>query len=100
MATTIAALRYLRRDPSALGVATNQRRAFTSLTHHPSVEYLVRASKRDLGLAAFSMHRDDDLTFASLFMLVSVKATAALGQPFCRPNFKPKVDPTGPLSLA
>jgi hypothetical protein len=55
---------------------------FTSLTHHPSVEYLVRASKRDLGLAAFSMHRDDDLTFASLFMLVSVKATAALGQPF------------------
>ena len=45
----------------------------TSLTHHPSVENLVRASERDLRLAAFSMHRDDDLTFAPLFMLVSVK---------------------------
>jgi hypothetical protein len=55
---------------------------FTSLTHHPSVEDLVRASKRHLRLAAFSMHRDDDLTFAPLFMLVLVKAAAALSQPF------------------
>jgi hypothetical protein len=55
---------------------------FTSLAHHPSVEDLARASKRDLGLAAFSMDRDDDLSFAPLFMLVSVKAAAALGQPF------------------
>ena len=33
-----------------------------------------------------SMHCDDDLTFASLFMFVSVKTAAALGQPFpkCR----------------
>jgi hypothetical protein len=54
---------------------------FTSLTHHPSVEDLVRASKGDLSLAAFSMHRDDDLTFAP-HMFVSVKAAAALGQPF------------------
>jgi len=28
------------------------------------------------------MHRDDDLTFAPLFMLVLVKAAAVLGQPF------------------
>ena len=28
------------------------------------------------------MHRDNDLTFAPLFMLVSVKAAAVLGQPF------------------
>jgi hypothetical protein len=28
------------------------------------------------------MHRDHDLTFAPLFMLLSVKATAALAQPF------------------
>jgi hypothetical protein len=28
------------------------------------------------------MHRDDDLTFAPLFMLVSVKAAALFGQPF------------------
>jgi hypothetical protein len=28
------------------------------------------------------MHRDDDLAFAALFMLVSVKAAAVLGQPF------------------
>jgi hypothetical protein len=55
---------------------------FTSLTHHPSVEDLVRASKRHLRLAAFSMDCDDDLTFASLFMFVSVKTAAALGQPF------------------
>jgi hypothetical protein len=46
---------------------------FTSLTHHSSVEDLVRASKRHLRLAAFSMDCDDDLTFASLFMFVSVK---------------------------
>lgn len=52
---------------------------FTSLLHHPRIEDLVRASKRDLRLAAFSMHRDDDLTFAPLFMLVSVKAAAVLG---------------------
>jgi hypothetical protein len=50
--------------------------------HHPSVEDLVRASKRDFRLAAFSMHCDDDLTFATLFMLVLVKAAAELGQPF------------------
>jgi hypothetical protein len=54
----------------------------TSLTHHPSVEDLVRASKGDLCLSTFSMHRDDDLAFAALFMLVSVKAAAVLGQPF------------------
>jgi hypothetical protein len=28
------------------------------------------------------MHRDDDLALAPLFMLVSVKAAAVLGQPF------------------
>jgi len=28
------------------------------------------------------MHRDDDLALAPLFMLVSVKAAATLGQPF------------------
>jgi hypothetical protein len=42
----------------------------------------VRASKRDLRLSALSMHRDDDLTFAPLFMLVLIKAAAMLGQPF------------------
>ena len=30
------------------------------------------------------MHRDNDLTFAPLFMLVSVNAAAALGQPFSK----------------
>jgi hypothetical protein len=36
----------------------------------PSVEDLLGASKRDFHLAAFSMHRDDDLTSAPLFMPV------------------------------
>jgi hypothetical protein len=52
---------------------------FTSPTHHPSVEDLARASKGDLRFASFSMHRDDDLTLAPLFMLVSVKAAAVFG---------------------
>jgi hypothetical protein len=55
---------------------------FTSPTHHSSVEDLVRAPKGNLCLSASSMHRDDDLTFAPLFMLVLVKAAAVLGQPF------------------
>jgi len=55
---------------------------FTSPTHHPSVEGLARAAKGDLCLSAFSMHRDDDLTLAPLFMLVSVKAATVLGEPF------------------
>jgi len=55
---------------------------FTSPTHHSSVEDLVRASKGNLCRSAFSMHRDDDVTLAPLFMLVSVKAAAMLGQPF------------------
>lgn len=55
---------------------------FTSPTHHSSIEDLVRASKGNLCLSAFSMHRDDDLALAPLFMLVSVKAAAVLGQPF------------------
>ncbi|MGD0317453.1 MAG: hypothetical protein ABSB37_16265 [Xanthobacteraceae bacterium] len=38
----------------------------------------MRASKGDLRLSAFSMHGDDDLTFAPL-MFVLVKAAAALG---------------------
>jgi hypothetical protein len=42
----------------------------------------MRAPKRNLCLSAFSMHRDCDLTLAPLFMLVSVKAAAVLGQPF------------------
>jgi len=57
---------------------------FTSPTHHSIVEDLVRASKGNLCLSAFSMHRDDDLTLAPLFMLASVKATAVLGQPFSK----------------
>jgi hypothetical protein len=52
---------------------------FTSPTHDPSVDDLARASKGDLRFAPFSMHRDDDLTLATLFMLVSVKAAAVLG---------------------
>jgi hypothetical protein len=59
----------------------------------PSIEDLVRASKRDLRFAAFSMHRDHDLTFAPLFMLVSVKATAALAQPFPKYGAFPGVAP-------
>jgi hypothetical protein len=42
----------------------------------------MRAPKRNFCLSAFSMHRDHDLTLAPLFMLVSVKAAAVLGQPF------------------
>jgi len=42
----------------------------------------MRASKGNLRLSAFSMHGDDDLTFAPLFMLVSVTTAAALSQPF------------------
>ncbi|MFZ1150642.1 MAG: hypothetical protein WAR76_13025 [Xanthobacteraceae bacterium] len=55
---------------------------FTSPTHHSSVDDLVRAPKGNLCLSAFSMHCDHDLTLAPLFMLVSVKAAAVLGQPF------------------
>ena len=54
----------------------------TSPTHNPRVEALMGASKGYLRLAALSMHRDDDLTFAPLFMLVVVKSAAVLSQPF------------------
>ena len=40
------------------------------------------ASKGYLRLAALSMHRDDDLTFAPLFMLVVVKSAAVLASHF------------------
>jgi hypothetical protein len=74
-------LRYLRRAPSALAVATNQARALHK-PDAPPARRVSGASLQEKPLAAFSMHRDDHLTFAPLFMLVSVKAAAALGQPF------------------
>ena len=50
----------------------------------------MRASKGYLRLAALSMHRDDDLTFAPLFMLVLVKSAAvpaAISEMFHFPLF-------------
>ena len=79
------AKRYLVASDSTLGpwqLRPIKAELFTSPTHHSSIEDLVRASKGNLCLSAFSMHRDDDLALAPLFMLVSVKAAAVLGQPF------------------
>ena len=42
----------------------------------------MRASEGDLCPSAFSMYRNDDLTFAPLFMLVLIKTAAVLSQPF------------------
>jgi hypothetical protein len=56
---------------------------FTGPAHHARVENLARASKRNLRLSAFSMHRYHDATFAPL-TLMPIETAPLLDQPFSK----------------
>ena len=52
--------------------------------HYALVKNLMRTSKRDLCLSAFTMHRHHHLTFAALLVFMVIKTTSAVGQPFTK----------------
>jgi hypothetical protein len=47
--------------------------------HYALVKNLMRTSKRDLCLSAFTMHRHHHLTFAALLMFMMIETAPAVG---------------------
>ena len=47
--------------------------------HYARVKSLMRTSKRDFCLSAFTMHRHHHLTFAALLMFMMIETAPAVG---------------------
>jgi hypothetical protein len=57
---------------------------FAGAAHQARVKDLVRLTKRNFRLSAFSMHRDHDRALMPLIMLAVIDAAALLNEPFSK----------------
>ena len=57
---------------------------FTGPKDYTRIENLMRATEGNFGFSALAVHCDRRVAFAPTFMLVTIKATPLLGQPFSK----------------